>query len=128
MVIDIYLNNYKAEHSVSLRQHFNISNIGVDYYTLNNLGVEFKETFSTNPNTFFKVLKHQFLESDLIVFCINEKEFYVHKAKILFSKYPCKNKTKRANLRHNAIKRNFLFKTDNYTSLKVYLEGLEYFS
>ena len=119
----IYDNGLTSEHSCYLREFFDIGIRGVDYYTPNNIAIEFKETFSNNPNSFFKVYKNQLIHSDLIVFCIRNEVFFVHRAQILLNKYPCNNKTKRANLRHPAIRKNYVFKTNSYVDLKNFLDN-----
>ena len=122
---EIYKHNYSSEHSIFLKKHFDISSIGVDYYTSNNLAVEFKETFSDNPNANFKISKNQLEISDLVVFCFKTNEFFVHSAKYLSRKYSINNKLNLAVIRHNSIKKNYLFKTNNYQSLKEYLYNFQ---
>jgi len=120
-----YDNNYRSEHSLFLQDKFNIFNRGVDYYNPFNLSFEFKECNSKKPkNQWYKVYEKQLRESKYHIFCLNNKEFYVHKSRFLLSKYSFKTYGNRANIRINTIRKNYLYKTDNLNDLKKFVDNM----
>lgn len=114
-------------HSEQLREHFDISPIGVDWYNSFDIPIEFKETFSNNDinKITIKIGNHQLDDSDYIVVGYNHSEFYIHNAKRLKAKYKQNPKNNLTNIPFISLKNNYLFKTDNYKDLKKYLKNLK---
>ena len=117
--------NNSPYHSLSLRKHFTIQRIGVDFITQHKVKVEFKETFSEKQpkDIIFKIASHQFLESELFVFCFNNSEFYIHKAMYLKFKYYKENNCGLVSIRASSLRKNYIWKTNNYTDLKHFLDN-----
>jgi len=117
-------------HSLELRNRFNIQRNGVDYQNDYNIKVEFKETVQSKDkidsnNVFFKIEHNQLFENDIIVFCINsENIFYVHKAKTIKNKFYHKNNCKKTTIRINNVRKNYIFKTDNYNDLEQFIKNI----
>lgn len=109
-------------HSLFLNKYFDIFKIGVDYYNINNVSFEFKETYGKKFRR-FRISKIQLLNSDYIVFSIHAKEFYIHKPKYFLEKYLFKNEMCYPN--HLIIKKNYFFKTKNINELKRFIENIK---
>ena len=114
-------------HSEKLREYFDISSNGIDYYNRFNISIEFKETFSNDIlNIRIKIRNTQLDNSDLIVICHNHSEFYIHKGKFLKNKYKQKSKDNRTSIRFTSLKKGYIFKTDNYNDLEKYLNNFSF--
>ena len=125
MVIEMVNQNVNPYHSKELRQYFNISNNGVDYYNPFNIGIEFKECFSNSKYPNIKIGNNQFNESDLLVVCFKHKEFYIHDLSYLRQRYTSNNKYNLTVIRLNSLRKDYLAKFNNYDDLKDYLNKIK---
>ena len=120
--------NNSPYHSLHLRQFFPINKVGVDYVNPFNINIEFKETFSNNPNfknVNIKITQNQFNDNDLIVVCFQTTKFYVHNSKVLGKKHCRPNSYGRTTLRATSLQKNYMFETNNYIDLKKYLDNIQ---
>lgn len=120
-----YNNDYRSEHSNHLRKHFMISNRGVDYYNLNNVSFEFKESFiERRESIFFKIPKKQLDESSFIVFNVCNEEYYIVRSSEFLMRYSFKNCSERCCSRLNVVKNLSFYRTDNLNNLEKFINGL----
>ena len=114
-------------HSKELRKYFNISPFGIDWYNPFDIAIEFKETFSIKDisKIVIKISNKQLINSRFIVVCYNHSEFYIHKTELLKQKYKQNNDSNLTSIKLNSLRKNYLFKTDNYESLQKYLLNLK---
>lgn len=121
-------NDFGCKHSDKLQRFFEIEARGVDFINHFGLRVEFKESWAKDKTQmFFSVPYEQLDNSDFIVFCVYDKEFYIHNSAHLLGKYFYNRGRSdwrgRCCLRYNTIRRNYLRKYESYEVLKAYLEG-----
>jgi len=122
---NIYSNGYMSEHSNCLNGRFMISNRGVDYYNLNNVSFEFKESFiKDRDNVFFVVPKKQLEESMFILFNDNNEEYYIVRSFELLMRYSFKSSLKRCCPGINAIKEICCYETYNLDDLEDFMDNL----
>jgi hypothetical protein len=121
-----YDNNYMSEHSNYLKEYFTISNRGVDYYNLNNVSFEFKESFAEKRcGIFFKIPEQQLKESMFFVFSIHNEIFYIVRSSELHMRYFCKGSKKVCYPRLHVIEQLCFHKTDNIYCLKIFIDKLK---
>lgn len=75
-----------SNHTEELREVFNIEKNGVDHYTPNNIGIEFKESYADKYPTFLIKLK-EVLRSDIVVLCYKNIEFFVFESSDLLGHF-----------------------------------------
>lgn len=122
-LISLYPKGYKREHSIYLKDLFNVNPNGVDYHTPNNIAVEFKESFMKDrKNICFKVPKSQCDNADLIVFSIHNEKYYVLDKTEIQENFSFETYNTRANIRINTVKLLSIFKTKDVMELKQFLD------
>ena len=119
--------SHNPYHSKQLRNYFDISCIGIDWYNSNNISFEFKETFSNNNirKIIIKINNNQLDDSDYIIVCYKDLNFFVHKSNILKNKYKQNHNSNRTYIPYISLTKNYIYKTNNYIDLKNYLENLK---
>jgi len=123
--VQIYENNDKQNHSVFLNEHFNISNIGVDYYNPNNIPIEFKESF--NPiykNVRFSIPEYQTKESKYFVLCLNISEYFILRTRDILNRFTFDSKYHLTHIRLSTIRIMKIAKFDDILELKTYINNL----
>lgn len=122
-----YPNGYRSEHSMRLRQHFKISNRGVDWYNKHDVAFEFKESFRENNKEIkFKCPRHQLKESEFFVFCVRHREFYIIDSEFILNSYKFDNEADHCVLTLNMIKDISCYEEFDYNSLKDCLNNIKW--
>lgn len=121
------VNNFGCRHSDKLQRFFDIEARGIDFINLYRIKFEFKESHAKNKSRlFFKLPYEQLRNSDYIVFCVNDAEFFIHASDYVVNKYSFDNRYKHCCLRYTTIRKNYLFKCDDLETLKNKIEGWRY--
>jgi len=125
-----YKEHYENDfnHSKYLKKVFGIFNYqGCDYVNRNGVRIEFKESFKydipDNRVRFAVYLKDK-LESDYIVF-VYKNESYVHKSRLILSKYKFNEPKRLAQPYLTIVRRNYVMKFSNLQKLKIYLDKIK---
>ncbi len=120
---DNFENNYTSEHSIHLREHFDIANRGVDFYNDNNKSFEFKEVFTEKPrNQRFTLFKDQVKNSDFLIFSLNFKEFHVIDSQFLLNIYAFPRDISK--IRIGLLRNISIYETNDIEELKQYVQKL----
>ena len=117
----IYDNGFRQNHSKFLLKLFHLSQNGIDYYNQYNIGFEFKECFA-NIKTYYryKLPKEQLEKSDIIVFCFNNKEFYLVKSYVFLKRYKFNNNS--CCIALSTVRKFAFFRTFDIVKLKDKIE------
>ena len=123
IIAEIYSNGYKREHSDYLNNIFDIKPNGVDYYNQFNISFEFKESYmKKEKGIFYKIPKHQLIDSDYFIFSINNTMFYLVDKRDIQENFSCKNKSKLAHVRINTVKLLSIYSNENILLFKQYID------
>lgn len=118
------VNDFGCKHSDKLQSFFEIEARGIDFINHWGVSVEFKESWAKDKSKmFFKLPWEQLDATDLIVFCIYDKEFYIHFSEPFLFNYNFNNSKRHCCVRYNIIKRDYFKKFESYEALKSFLEG-----
>ena len=125
-IAEIYSNGYKREHSDYLNNLFDIKPNGVDYYNQFNIGFEFKESYmKKEKEIFYKIPKHQILDSDYFIFSINDSMFFLVDKRDIQENFDCNNKYELAYIRINTVKILSFYSNENILLFKQYIDLIQ---